>query len=707
MGTPVVRLLTVPSRDRQGAVLRRIAAALLPWVLAASPQQQGQPEGAVARFRTSSQLVVEAVTVSGRDGKPIEGLSARDFTVLEDGVPQEVRFFEYQKLDAPAPPAAEPAAPPTTAAPGQIAPESPGVLRYSNRRLLVLYFDMSAMPPPDQLRALAAARRFLNTRLEGADRVAIMEFSEGFVKVDQDFTDDRGLLLTAINKLSAAAQGIEQDPDDDSAADTGAAFGQDASEFNIFTTDRQIGALQTAVTMLGRLAEKKSLIYFASGLRLNGYDNQAQLRATLNAAIRANVAFFPVDARGLTAQAPMGDAAHGSPGGSAMYTGGAALAMTNNFQRSQDTLYALAADTGGKALFDSNDLASGIAAAQQALSSYYLIGYYTTNAALDGKFRKISISVKEFPSAKLDYRRGYFGGKEFGKFTAADKERQLEEALMQEDPITDLTIAMEVNWFQLNRAEYYVPVVLKIPGNELVLARRGGAERTVIDFIGEIKDNFGSTVQNIRDKVTIELSGATAAELARRHIQYDTGYTLLPGAYSLKVLARDNETGRIGTWLSRFTVPNLNRETARVPISSVVLSSQRIPLREALYTAGKDKDQAANPLVHDGQKLVPSVTRVFSRARELYVYLQAYEPGAEAPRPLVAYVTFYRGRSKAFETPPMAVSESLDNRLKTVPLKFSIALSRLNPGRYTCQVTVLDPGAGKAAFWQTSVMVAP
>jgi len=240
---------------------------------------------------------------------------------------------------------------------------------------------------------------------------------------------------------------------------------------------------------------------------------------------------------------------------------------------------------------------------------------------------------------------------------------------MPGDPITDLTIQMEVNYFQLNKAEYYVPVVMKILGSELALARRGGAERTLIDFIGEIKDEFGTTVQNIRDKVDIKLSGETAAQLAKKPIEYDTGYTLLPGAYTIKVLARDDETGRVGTYMSKFVVPNLNKEDKRVPISSVVLSSQRVDLHDALFTAGKDKDQATNPLVQEGQKLIPSVTRVFSKQRDMFVYLQAYEPGATTVQPLVAFVTFYRGQSKAFETPPLPVTESIGSRLKTAPLK--------------------------------------
>jgi hypothetical protein len=369
----------------------------------------------------------------------------------------------------------------------------------------------------------------------------------------------------------------------------------------------------------------------------------------------------------------------------------------------------LAADTGGKALLDYNDLAKGIVQAEQSISSYYIIGYYTTNTALDGKFRRIKISLSETLSAKLDYRQGYFAGKQFNKFTAADKERQLEDALMLPDPITELTIAMEIDYFQLNRAEYFIPLVVKIPGRELALAKRGGAERTMIDFIGEIKDAYGTTMTNVRDKVNIKLSDATASELSKRPIEYDAGFTLLPGKYTLKFLARDDETGRIGTYQTTFVVPNLNNEEKRLPISSVVLSSQRVELKDALYNAvkNKDREETANPLVENGKKLIPSVTRVFSKGHNMYVYLQAYEQGAQSTRPLVAVVSFYRGQEKAFETRPIEVTEGMNNRLKTMSLQFDIPLSTLEPGKYDCQVTVLDPTGQKAAFWQAPVMLVP
>jgi len=700
-----------------------LLAAMMATAQQTPPAPAAQPAGGIAKFQANTQLVIETVTVKDKNGKPIEGLTAKDFTVTEDGVAQTISFCEYQRLDeepaATEPAPAAPAPTPAPAAPAstqpvvaavtnhQILPERPGDIRYRDRRLMAMYFDMSAMPVPDQIRAETAALKFIRTQMSPVDLMAIMSFNGAAVQVLQDFTDKRDDLEAVISKLFIGeGQGLDETASDESAADTGGAFGEDDSEFNLFNTDRQLSALQTAVKMLGQLNEKKVLVYFASGLRLNGIDNQAQFQATTNAAIRANVSVFSVDARGLVAQAPMGDATKGSPGGVGMYSGAATLAVSTNFQKSQDTLYALAADTGGKALLDNNDLSQGVVLAQKAITSNYIIGYYSANAALDGRFRRIKVTLAD-ASAKLDYRQGYFAGKQFNKFTTVDKERQLIDALMLGDPITELTIAMEVNYFQLNSAEYFVPVIVKIPGSELALARKGGAEHTLIDFIGEVKDEYNTTVANVRDKVDIKLTGATAAQLAKQPIQYDTGFTLLPGTYSLKFLARDDETGRIGTYLNKFVVPNLNKELKRIPISSVVLSGQRMEMRDAVYTAGKDKTPTVNPLIQDGQKLVPSVTRVFSRSRDMYVYLQAYERGATATQPLVAFVTFYRGQSKAFETPPLPVTEGLDLKSKAVPLRFSLALNKLQPGKYNCQVTVIDTTGQKAAFWQAPVMLVP
>ncbi|MGB6828698.1 MAG: VWA domain-containing protein, partial [Terracidiphilus sp.] len=210
-----------------------------------------------------SQLVVEAVVVKDKQGHFVPGLTAKDFVVTEDGAPQEVRFCEHQDLTSDAK-----LLPASTAktedvhiynrlARTQIAPEAMGDQKYKNRRLIALYFDMVGMYPPDQNRALNAAEQFVRTQLTAVDEVSIMRFAGGGVDILQDFTTDRNRLLSILETMAVGeGQGFADTTDDASSSDTGAAFGQDDSEFNVFNTDRQLSALQTAAKMLSQLNEK-------------------------------------------------------------------------------------------------------------------------------------------------------------------------------------------------------------------------------------------------------------------------------------------------------------------------------------------------------------------------------------------------------------------------------------------------------------------
>ena len=684
--------------------------------------QQAPPPAAskgTVKFEASSQLVVLNVAARDKSGNSIEGLKAGDFTVTEDGKAQQIKVFEFQRLEgetlaAPelkARPAeaygAAPSAKPAVNTP--IAPAKAGEVKYKDRRLLVLFFDQAGMPVADQLRAQQAALKFLNTQMTASDVVAVMSYTTD-LNVLQDFTADRDQLVDVIRKkISIGENGMANgSTGDDSEGDTGAAYTQDDTEFNIFNTDRKLAALETAVKMLASLPEKKALVYFASGMTKTGMDNQAQLRATTNAAIRGNVAFYPVDARGLVAQAPLGDATQASQGGRAMYSGSGQRQAQSNFQGQQETLYTLASDTGGKALLDNNDLSLGIVQAQKAIASYYILGYYSTNGAMDGHYRRIKVQTGKDLSAKLDYRSGYFASKDFRNFDSSDRERQLAEALMLGDPVTDLTLAVEVNYFRQAKDRYFVPVSVKIPGSDIEPARKSGAENTRLDFIGQVKDAKGMLQGTVRDEIRVKLKGDDVGQLSKRNLEYDTGFTLAPGTYNLKFLARENETGKMGTFETTFVVPDLTNDQKYLPISSVVLSYQREKLDAAVATAEKDKKLlAANPLVQDGQKLIPSVTKVFRKDQNLYVYLEAYQPGAEKTQMMVASVSFFRGKVKAFETAPLRISDGLNAKAKSVPVRFSVPLESLQPGRYTCQVNVIQPSAEKFAVWQSPVVLLP
>jgi len=581
---------------------------------------------------------------------------------------------------------------------------SSGDARYSGKRLLVMYFDLLNMGFFDEIRMYEHAIKYVTTRMTGADMVALMVFRDSAVRLALDFTDDRTALLEGIGALQRQAENRQNGIIE--ANDSGRAFGQGSEEFNVFNTDRQLAALQTAVTDLGPLPQLKTLIYLGSGLRLSGADNQAQLRATVNAAVRSNVTINPIDTRGLVATAPLGDAMKPSPGGIGMFNGQIAQTMATRNQRSQDTYHALAKDTGGVATFDNNDLSQGMAHAAQAVTGYYMLGYYSTHGAKDGKFRRVKVTVSRDAAADLSYRAGYFGDKDYSRFNRADKERQLEEALRHEDPITEIPIAIEVNYFQINRAEYFVPISVRMPGSELARPRPRRATTAEIDMIGEIKDEFGVTHRNMRDRVEFRIDNVTATQLATGTIQYETGYTLLPGSYVIKVLARDATSGRIGTFLSSFVVPNLEREQVRLPISTVVLSSQQQAVGGALHSVKQRvPSDAVNPLIHDGVKTIPSVTRAFSADRPLFVFLQAYQRDAPAMRPLVAFVSIFKGAEKVFDAAPVEIRTGWDAQSGIVPIRFAVALSTVSPGEYDCQVTVLDARSGKAAFWRAPIVI--
>lgn len=675
-------------------------------------------QDAPATFKSNTNLVIVNVTVRDRSGKPISNLKKEDFQLFEDGKPQAISVFELQQLGSdPLPPAVEPQktllqrdaipAPPARRAEPE---EPPSPERLRNHRLIAILFDMSSMQPPEQIRAQNAAEKFIREQMTKSDLLSIMTYSTT-LKVLEDFTNDRDQLLADIRGMrvgdsSELASAGQTGPD---ATDDSGEFTADETEFNIFNTDSKLAALEDAARKLAVYPEKKALVYIASGISKTGVENQSQLRSTVNAAVRANVSFYPIDARGLMALVPGGDASTASPKGTGMFTGGTQSKGRDSFHDTQETLYTLAADTGGKALLDSNDLSLGMTQVQRDINSYYILGYYSSNPAEDGKYRRVKVVLNSIKDAKLDFRSGYYAAKVWSKFNSTDKERQLQEALTLGDPFTDLPLAVEIDYFRMEKGKYFVPISAKIPGSEIELAKKGANDTTEFDFIGQISDPKGKVIGGVRDGIKIKLDESNAAQLKMRNIEYDTGLTLAPGEYRLRFLARENKTGKMGTFETAFTVPDLDARRATVRMSSVVWSNQKEPLSASVGTAGTSKKLLdAHPLVENGVKIVPSVTRVFRHDQNLYVYFEVYEPGksdlTKAPS-LAADLALYRGRNKTFESTPVRLQKLNSKRPDTAAFQFQIPLKGIKPGEYACQVNVIDQEAKKFAFARAPIVV--
>jgi len=702
--------------------MRPLAILCCCTLLAQTPQaqQQQQPQqqlpSTVATFTTTTNLVILNVTVRDKNNKPVDTLKKEDFTVLEDNKEQSISVFELEHLSNDVlPPASAPepqqrelirrdAPPPVNQAPATNEQQPPAPKR--DRRLMALYFDFSSMQPPEQIRAKQAALTFLSTQMTSSDLVAIMTYTNQ-LRVLQDFTDDRDLLISRIQsfRIGEAAENAADGSTGADDTDDSGSFTPDETEFNIFNTDLKLAGLESAAKKLAVYPEKKALIYFSSGISRTGVDNESQLRATVNAAVRANVNFYTIDTRGLQAQPPGGDASTASASGTGIFSGKTQQGQRDKYNNTQETLSTLAADTGGKALLDSNDLTMGITQAQRDINTYYILGYYSTNSALDGKYRRISIKVRGNLQVKLDFRNGYYASKVFAKFSASDKDRQLEEALALGDPFTDLPLALEVDYFRMSKDRYFVPITARIAGSAIDLSKKSS---TQLDFIGQIRDPQGKLIGGISDGITVKFNEDNAAKLANRQLEYDTGVTLPPGDYKLKFLARENQNGKMGTFEMKFTVPDLSRQSSAVRMSSVVWSNQREPISASVGTAGSSKKLLeSHPLVENGQKLVPDITRVFRKDQKLYVYFEVYDPGAEQSPSVTAELMVFRGKVKAFESAPARQTKVKSGRQNTLAFQFEMPLANIPPGRYTCQVSVIDEQAKKVAFARSPLVVMP
>ncbi len=381
---------------------------------------------------------------------------------------------------------------------------------------------------------------------------------------------------------------------------------------------------------------------------------------------------------------------------------------------SQETLSTLAAETGGKAFLDSNDIAAGIMQAQQAMRSYYILGYYTTNNAENGKYRRIQVKLTNSMNAKIEHRLGYYGPKSWGKLNGQDKEQQLKEAISAGDPVTDIPLALQVDYFRVSSLSYFVPVSVKIPGSVIALAAKGGASVTQFDFAGQIQDEQRNVVGNVRDNIKVNLDKDPAAKAGRKNFQYNAGFTLAPGKYHMKFLVRENITGKMGTFEARFVIPDLSAETSGLKLSTIIWSSQREPLKTAVGVAEKviKKEVAADPLIDGEEKVVPNITHVFRRSQNLYVTFDVYDAwpdplNAKARKVKVSMSLFNQKGAKAFEVGPLDESQLAATRPETVPLKFQVPLKDLAPGRYVCQINVVDEVGRKFAFPRAPLVVVP
>jgi VWFA-related protein len=676
----------------------------------ASPQKPAQQQEK-AVIRTFADLVLIDVQVTDRAGKPVKGLKPEYFTVLEEDKPQKISTFDYEDIEAIETAAAQDTRPVVVTIGGVGAPEKVHEA-VRDRRMIVLFFDLTSLQPDELLRATDAAQRFLREQMTPADLVAVAAFGNQ-LHVMANFANDRRVLGQAVarlvpeseSQLAAMAEAAPAPDQEQVPEDTGSPFTPDETEFNIFNTDRKLAAVEALASLMRSIPGKKSVIHFTGGIAQTGVENQSQLRAATDASNRANVSFYTVDSRGLLATIPGGDPSAGAAAGTAMFSGAAVYRQTQSRQDSRETLATLASDTGGRAFFDVGDFREVFQQVQADAGGYYLLGYYSSNSQRDGRWRRVKVRVDARAAGlpggyRLRFREGYYAPKDYGLFTAEDRERQLEEAMGAESPRVELPLALETDYFRVAPNEFFVPIAAKLASSALQWAEKRGRREAVFDFAAEAREEPSNrAVGALRDTIRVRLDPARFQQVQQRTLVYQGGLLLGPGRYRLKFLARENETGRIGTFEQEFVLPPAQPE--RLELSSVLLSSQLEPVQKTSEVQKKalaeDAKLKATPLEVAGERIVPSVTRVFTTQQNLYVLFQAYWLAKSDGNRLRAGLVFFRNGARISETPLVAPAE-VDAKTRTAAFRISLPLEKLAPGSYTVQAVAIEPGGEQAAF---------
>ncbi len=678
---------------------------MFPLSCATSVSQQPQSDYV---FRTGSELVLVNVTVRDKNGTFVKGLKPEDFTILEDNKPQKIVSFDVENVDAVPTADVAQTQPLPGATPGPANPPAAAdqAKQFKDRRLIVLFFDLSAMEPDEIDHAVTSAERYVDTQMAAADLVSIVSLGSSLL-VNQDFTADHDLLKKQLQQFSSGSgQGFEEGTTGttEGTPDTGQPFTADDTEYNIFNTDRRLEALRSVAEKLSHVQQKKSLIYFSSGMDRTGIENQSELRAAVNAAVRSNLAIYTMDMRGLQALVAGGEAQSASLRGVSAYSGQSTLNALNSNFTTQETLVTLASDTGGRAFLDSNDFSKIFKGVQQDTSTYYLFGYHSTNMARDGRYRRIVVK-SNVPGAKIEYRRGYYAPADYQHATKDDKERQLEEELASEMPATDLPLYLGVAFFRLQENKFFVPISLVVPGSQIPFVRASDRDKATLDIIGMALDSERHPLNRIRD--TVKLAVNTSAEVKKKNVQYETGMSLLSGKYHLKFVVRENQTGRMGSFETDITVPDL--KTQPLKMSSVVLASQIQPVK---------KNANLNPLVRDGNEIIPNITHVFSDTQHLFLYYEVYDPARQAVpqtasggpgnKPgirLLSNVAFFQGKAKTYESSLVELTDLNARNRKAAVFQLDVPLTSLKPGFYICQINVIDDAGGRFLFPRLALLI--
>lgn len=699
------------------------SAAILASVCFSTPAALGQKaqrtEPQTVREEARVVVVEVPVNVVDRDGKPVEGLKAEDFEVLDDGKAQSITGFEVLDQRRALPPAA---------------PGEPPINPAASRHFLIV-FDLSFASAQGVVRARHSARDFVVSRMKELDTVAVVTYSvETGFRLVVGFTGDRTQLAMAIDTLGLPTL-VQRSPDplallvtqpnqvsDSPFATTGgdpgsgldAAMGEAIENMQTMfekshramyrdRVSRMLDSFSKLAVSLDNVPGRKHILYLSEGFdsreitgatgsgagareaewairgqtwkidndsRFGNTDLKTQMTRALSLFNRSDCIIHSVDIGGLRT-------------GVAMTAGEVPV-------NGQDSLFYMSEETGGQFLKNANDMGSSLEKLLDRTGLIYLLAFQPVRVPENGKFHALKVRVKN-KSWHVSARSGYYEPKSQKTLTPIEKTLAQSAAVTAALPKTDVPAWVLAAPLPAAEGIARVPVIVEVPGDRLLKGHEG--PKMDVDIFVYAIDKQGQTRDYLFQPIGIDLS-RTEATLAKGGIKYYGLLSLAPGDYTLRTLVRNNESGRFGVTITPLKI---SRATEAVTLPPLFLEEGR----QWIMVKGKARSEAdasaEYPFAIAGESFIPTALAGMKNGATTQVCLIAYNfPGESNGLQYTGRVLGVDGQTHG-KVDLQLLKASDRERLGARKLLLAFHPTGLDPGRYALVVKLQDPGTGKAA----------
>jgi len=599
-------------------------AALSGGLLAAQqqPAPQTPPPSAdqpAVTFRVEVNYVEVDAVVTDAQGMPIANLTKNDFEIYEDGKKQDVATFSLVNI-----PIERAERPLFASAPVEADVQSNDHVE-GRIYLIVLddvHTDLTRTP-----RVKAAATRFIETNFGTNDLAAVVY--TGRAGDGQDFTNNPRLLINAINKFNGRKlrsgtlnriEGARVNPGTGN-LEPGDDIDQMDRAFRARSMANSIRKLSEF--MAGVRGRRKTMILIGEGVDFDIYQAVGQLGSTASsvlldthdaiaAATRGNVTIYTIDPRGLMnaesdlieVSSTIGDAD--------------GRAIANEMRLSQDSLRVLADATGGFAAVNRNDLNGAFDRIVTENSSYYMLGFYSTNDRRNGRYRKLEVRVNR-PGLRVRNRAGYYEARGRAPNQPAASPTAiapaLSDALGSPLPVSGVPMKVFAAPFKGTAPNAAVALALEIDVRALDFVEGNGTFNEQVEVAYTAVNTQGKVFPGERQTATLTLKPDTYERAKARGFRVLSQASLPPGRYQVRVAA-GNRTGKAGSVVYDLEVPDFNKEP--LMMSGVAMTSASAAQAPTI----KPKDPLADFLPGP-----PTATREFDKGDLLVLFAEFYENG--------------------------------------------------------------------------------